>query len=482
MAYDAVIVGSGPNGLTAAAIIARTGRRVLVIEAADDIGGGTQTQELTLPGFRSDVCSAIHPFGYASPAFEDLDLTSHGLVWVHPDVPLAHPLDGGRATFLHRSVEATAAGLGVDAAAWRSVFLPHAQAWEDLRRQLLGPVRLPRRPLALSRFALEGIQSTQHLTTRRFAGDDARALFAGASGHAFLPVGRALSAAFGLLLHTAGQTGGWPLAQGGSRAITDALASVVQMHGGEITTSWRVRSLRELPKCELVLLDTSPQDALRIVGNRAPRRVRSGLGTFRRGPGVFKLDYALDAPIPWAHQDVQRAGTVHVGGTYQEIASAENEVAAGRHPERPLVILAQPTLFDPTRAPKEKHVAWAYCHVPNGSPVDMTHAIENQIERFAPGFRERVLVRSARGPLDMEAHNRNLVGGDIAGGANNPYQMVARPRLAVNPYLLSSSNPLVYLCSASTPPGGGVHGMCGYHAARFALRRLDGRRDVVDSR
>jgi phytoene dehydrogenase-like protein len=475
MRYEAVVVGSGPNGLTAAATIARTGRRVLVVEAADTIGGGTRTEELTLPGYHHDVCSAVHPIGRSSPAFEDLGLEAHGVEWLQPDLPLAHPLDGGRAALLRRSLDDTAAGLGADGPAWKALFGPLVRDWETLRHQVLGPVRVPRHPVRLGRFGRLAVRSARSLVDARFEGEAAKALFAGATGHSFLPLDHPFSAAFGLLFNLLGQAGGWPIARGGSAAISAALASVLTEHGGEIVTGWQVTSLRSLPPCELVLLDTTPNDALRIVGGRAPRRIRGQLGAFRHGPGVFKIDYALDSPVPWTNEEVARAGTVHVGGTVDEIHAAEATVAGGGHAERPLVLVAQPTQFDRSRAPEGGHIAWAYCHVPSGSTLDMTERIEAQLERFAPGFSDRVLARSVKGPRDLEETNRNLVGGDIAAGANDGLQLLARPRLALDPYLVAPGRPLVYLCSASTPPGGGVHGMCGYHAARLALLRLRSR-------
>jgi phytoene dehydrogenase-like protein len=475
MRYDAVVVGSGPNGLTAAATIARTGRRVLVVEAAGVTGGGTRTEELTLPGYRHDLCSAVHPIGHSSPAFEELGLEDHGVEWIQPDLPLAHPLDGGRAALLHRELDDTAAGLGADGPAWRPLFGPLVRDWEALRHQVLGPVRLPRQPVAIGRFGLQAVRSARSLVDARFEGEAAKALFAGATGHSFLPLDHRFSAAFGLLFSILGQAGGWPIARGGSAAISDALVSVLIENGGEIVTGWQVTALRELPPCELVLLDTTPVDALRIVGGRAPRRIRGQLDAFRHGPGVFKLDYALDGPVPWSNEAVARAGTVHVGGTVDEVGAAERIVAEGGHAERPFVLFSQPTQFDRSRAPAGGHIAWAYCHVPNGSTVDMTDRIEAQLERFAPGFRDRVLARSVHDPRGLEAGNRNLIGGDIAAGANDGIQLFARPRLALDPYLVAPGRPLVYLCSASTPPGGGVHGMCGYHAARLALLRLRAR-------
>jgi phytoene dehydrogenase-like protein len=472
--FDAVVVGSGPNGLAAAAFLARAGRSVLVVESGATLGGGARTAELTLPGFRHDVCSAIHPLAVMSPFLASLPLREHGLEWIHPDVPAAHPLDGGRAAVLHRSVEATAAGLGADGPAWRRLFGPIRHSWDALAHQLLGPVRLPRHPLPVARFGLLALRSTRGLVDNRFDGAAAKALFAGMSGHAFLPIDHATSAAFGLLMIGAGQAGGWPMPRGGAQALSDALASYCAASGVMFRTGERVSSLRDLPAAPVVLLDTSPAEALHIVSYRLSPLRRFQLGSFRPGPGAFKVDYALSEPVPWAAPEAQRAGTVHVGGTIDEIQAAEQDVDAGRHPDRPFLLAVQHSRFDPTRAPDGRHTLWTYTHVPNGSTVDMTKAMEDQLERFAPGFRDVIAARHTTSPADLERYNPNYVGGDIAGGANDGLQLFARPRLALNPYFVDERRGRrVYLCSASTPPGGGVHGMCGFHAARLALRHLD---------
>ena len=472
--YDAVVVGAGPNGLSAAATLATEGLSVLVVEAADTLGGGARTQELTLPGFRHDVCSAIHPLGVSSPVLERFRLEEHGLRWIHPDLPAAHPLDGGQAVLYHRSVDETAAGLGADGDAWRRIFGPLAEDWEMLRHQILGPVRFPRsNPLSILRFARYALRSFTGLADAQFAGIEAKSLLAGMAGHAFVPLGHPYSAAFGLLLGTAAHGRGWPMPEGGAQAIADALASYITSQGGEFRTGFRVRSLSSLPPSRLVMLDTSPHEAMRILDYRMPIVRRSQLGNFRPGPGVFKLDYALDGPIPWANPEVGRAGTVHVGGDIHEITAAEAEVAAGRHPENPFMLVVQHTRFDRSRAPEGKHTLWAYSHVPNGSTVDMRERMERQLERFAPGVRDRIIERHVMTPADVERHNPNNLGGDISGGANDRLQLFLRPRLALDPYFLSDRHGrAVYLCSASTPPGGAVHGMCGYHASRVALRRL----------
>jgi phytoene dehydrogenase-like protein len=465
---DAVVIGSGPNGLAAAIELARAGRSVLVREAAEEIGGGLRSGEVTLPGFVHDLCSAIHPMAAASPFFRSVPLEEHGLEWIEPPLPLAHPLDGGRAVVLRRSVDETASALGEDAEAYSRIFRPLVKDWPQLESSVLGPlVRIPRHPVALTRFGLDALWPAGRFARRRFEGEPARALFAGLAAHSILPLDKLASASFGLVLGVTGHAVGWPLPRGGSQAIANALGSHLQSLGGEIATGSPVESLDELAGVETVLCDITPRQFLKLAGDRLDGRFRRALERFRYGPGVFKLDWALSAPIPWADPDSGSAGTVHLGGTLDEIVASERTPERGETSERPFVLLAQPTSFDPSRAPKGQHIAWAYCHVPNGSTSDRTEAIERQIERFAPGFGELVLARNVMGPADLEGRNANLVGGDIAGGSNELSQLIARPALRPVPY----STPLdgVYLCSASTPPGGGVHGMCGYLAARAAL-------------
>ena len=468
-AYDAIVVGSGPNGLAAAITLARADRSVLVIEANDTIGGGARSAELTLPGFVHDVCSAIHPMAAASPFFSTLPLSEHGLEWVYPDASVAHPLDDGTAVMLEVSVEATSETLGRDGTAYRRLFGPLVNDWEILADTLLGPLRPPRHPIALARFGLRAIRSARSIADGRFKGDRARALFAGLSAHSFLPLERFPSAAFGLVLGTAAHAVGWPMPKGGSQSIADALASYLRSLGGEIVVGRRVGSMDELETSRAVLFDVSPRQLSLIAGDRLPSGYRRRLERYRYGPGVFKLDWALDGPIPWKAPEAARAGTVHLGGTMVEVAASEAAVWRGEASENPFTLVAQQSLFDETRSPKGKHTGWAYCHVPNGSTIDMTDRIEGQVERFAPGFRDRILARSARSPRDIEDDNANCIGGAITGGIQDLRQLFARPALRLDPY--STPTRGIYICSSSTPPGGGVHGMCGYYAARSALRR-----------
>jgi phytoene dehydrogenase-like protein len=466
--WDAIVVGSGPNGLSAAIALAQAGRSVLVLETAATIGGGTRTAELTLPGFRHDVCSAIHPLALASPFLRSLPLEQHGLEFAHPEIPVAHPLDDGTAAAIHRSLDETADGLGVDADAYRALMQPLTAEWEELLEDLLGPLRPPHHLAADVRFARTGLRSALGLARSRFAGAHARALLAGNAAHSMRPLSAPATAGFGTTLMLLGHAVGWPAAVGGSQAIADALASLLRSLGGEIETGREVRSAADVRGVRAVLFDLAPRQMLAIAGDELPRRYHRALGRFRHGPGVFKLDYALAGPVPWTAPECRRAGTLHLGGTLEEITTAEGEVARGRHAARPFVLAAQQSLFDATRAPAGAHTLWAYCHVPNGSSADAGVAIEAQIERFAPGFRELILARSALGPADFEAYNANYAGGDINGGAADLRQLFARPAARPVPY--TTPNPRFFLCSASTPPGGGVHGMPGWHAARAALR------------
>jgi len=467
-----VVVGSGPNGLAAAIEIARHGHKVLVVEAGETIGGGTRTAELTLPGFLHDVCSAVHPMALASPFFKQLPLGEHGLEWVHPEVPLAHPLDDGSAAILERSVDATAAGLGEDALAYRHLMGRLVDAATKLFADLLGPFRIPRHPFLALRFGRQAIRSGKGLADAWFATDRARALVAGLAGHAVIPLEQSPGAAITLMLGIAGHAVGWPFPRGGSQRIADALASYLRSLVGEIVTGWPVSSIDELPSARAVLLDVTPRQVIALAGHRLPSRYQHSLSRYRYGPGVFKVDWALAGPIPWRAAACRRAGTVHVGGTLEEIAASEREAFRGEHPERPFVLLAQPSLFDPTRAPPGKQTAWGYCHVPDGSTIDMTERIEAQIERFAPGFRDLILARHTMNAAAMESYNPNYIGGDITGGVADWGQLFTRPVKRLNVYATPARG--LYLCSSSTPPGGGVHGMCGYFAARRALRRIKG--------
>ena len=469
--YDAIVVGAGPNGLAAGIAIAQTGHSVLVVEGQDTVGGGARSAALTLPGFLHDVCSAVHPLAVGSPFFSTLPLSSHGLDWVQPPAPLAHPLDDGTAVMMERSVEATADGLGPDAASYRGLFGPLVRDWPKLTDDLLGPLRLPRHPLVTARFGLTGLRSALSVAQSRFGGERARALFAGLAAHSILPLERPVSAAFGLVLGASGHAVGWPMPRGGAQRIADALASHLTSLGGRIETGRPVERLEDLPAAAVTLLDMTPKQVLKVAGQRLPGFFRRRLEAYRYGPGVFKMDWALSGPVPWRASECARAGTVHLGGTMAEVAHAEREVWRGSHPDRPFVLFSQPSLFDPSRAPEGQHTAWAYCHVPNGSDFDMTDRIEAQVERFAPGFRERILKRSARPPAAMEEYNPNYIGGDINGGVQDIGQLFSRPARMFSPYSIPSTD--LFICSSSTPPGGGVHGMCGYFAARAALRRLD---------
>jgi phytoene dehydrogenase-like protein len=463
---DAVIVGSGPNGLAAAIVLARAGRRVVVYEAEPTIGGGIRSAELTEPGFVHDVCSAVHAFAAASPFFRTLPLAEHGLEWIAPPIEAAHPFDDGRAVVLERSVERTAAALGEDAAAYRALVGAIVHDWPMLESTVLGPLRFPRHPFAATRFGLDALRSVSAVARRTFAGRDARALVAGIAAHGLLPLDMPPSAGVGLTLGAIAHRVGWIFPRGGAQRLTDALASYLRSLGGEIVAGTPVRSIDDLPPARAILCDLSPRPLLRIAGHRFPDSYRRQLERYRYGMASFKVDWALDGPIPWRAPACAQAGTVHLGGTIAELAASERDAWDGRISDRPFVLLTQPSLFDPTRAPAGKHTAWTYCHVPHGSTVDMTDRIERQIERFAPGFRDRVIARAATTPADLERRNANLVGGDIGAGVADLRQLFRRPTWRWY------STPVrgLYLCSQSTPPGAGTHGMCGYHAAQRALR------------
>jgi phytoene dehydrogenase-like protein len=469
---DAIVVGSGPNGLAAAITIALAGLRVLVVEAAPTIGGGARSAELTLPGFLHDVCSAIHPLARGSPFFSRLALERHGLAFVDPPLALAHPLDDGSAAVLERSIDRTADSLGAhDGARWKALVGPLVARFHDLVGDALTLPRLPTHPLLLARFGLRALAPAAWLARRTFRDEPARAMFAGLAAHSMLPLSAPVTtSAIALILGAAAHAVGWPIARGGSQAISDALAGCARSLGGRIETSRRVTSLAELPAARAVLLDLSPRGVLEVASSELPSGYRDALAAYRYGMGSFKIDWALDGPIPWRAEACRRAGTVHVGGTLEEIAASERATADGRIAERPFVLVAQQSLFDPTRAPAGRHTGWAYCHVPNGSTEDMTARIEAQIERFAPGFRDRILERRTSSPAALERYDANYVGGDVNGGAQDALQMLARPVLSLRPW--ATPNPRIFVCSASTPPGGGVHGMCGHSAARTALARV----------
>jgi phytoene dehydrogenase-like protein len=466
---DVVIVGAGPNGLTAAAVLGAAGLSVVVLERNAQIGGSCRTESLTLPGCAHDVCSAIHPMGIISPIFRKLCLENHGLEWVTAPTSLAHPLDDGRVAVLSRRLSTTMASLGRDGGAWHQMVQPFVERHQDLFTEILRPVRVPRHPWLMAKFGRVGLRSCQRLA-RAFDEAPARALLAGNAAHSFLPLDALGSASFGLILAVAGHTADWPCARGGSQQIVEALATHARRYGCDIRTEVSVRSLTELPAARAVLLDVTPRQVETIAGQALSSSYRRQLARFRYGPGVFKIDYALSGPIPWRAAACHEAATVHVGGTLEEIARSEADASATRISNAPFVLVAQQSVFDGTRAPAGLQTGWAYCHVPNGSQVDMTERIEHQIERFAPGFREVILARHVMTPSALEAHNPNLVGGDIGGGGNMIGQFLLRPVARWNPY--ATSHPGIFLCSSSTPPGGGVHGMCGYWAARTVLRKV----------
>lgn len=467
--FDAVVVGSGPNGLAAAITLQQAGLSVLVVEGRKTIGGGLRSSELTLPGFTHDVCSAIHPLAIASPFFSTLPLDQYGLEYIQPSLAAAHPFDNGTAAFLDASLDVTASALGKDENVYRKLIQPLKTTWPTIAKDVLGPLSIPRHPLAMAQFGLDALLSASTVS-KRFSTIEAKGLWAGMAAHSIQPLTNLASAAIGMVLMVTAHLRGWPVPKGGSQSIANALASYFTSLGGKIQTDFYVRSLKDLPSSKAVMLDVTPKQVLEIAGHKLSSLYTWQLKRYRYGMGVFKIDWALDGPIPFTAPECRRAGTVHIGNTFEEIAESEEQTWKGRHVEKPFVLLAQQSLFDPTRAPSGKHTAWAYCHVPRGSTVNMTDTIEKQVERFAPGFRDRILARHVMDTSAMEAYNPNYIGGDINGGVIDIGQLFTRPALRLSPYRTSAKG--IYICSSSTPPGGGVHGMCGYNAARRALKDI----------
>jgi len=467
--FDAIVVGSGPNGLSAAIALQQAGLSVLILEAKDTIGGGLRSAELTLPGFMHDICSAIHPLAAGSPFFNTLSLDQHGLEYIYPEMAAAHPFDDGTAAALSGSVEDTAATLGIDKETYVNLFTPLVKSWPGMVKDVLGPLRFPKHPLDMAAFGVNALRSASSLVAK-FKTKEARGLWGGMAAHSLQPLSNLSTSAFGLVLMTVGHLNGWPVPIGGSKQIANALASYFLSLGGKIETGMHVRSMADIPPSRTVLFDLTPKQILQIAGERFSSIYKWQLQRYRYGMGVFKIDWALDGPIPFTAPECHKAGTIHLGNTFEEIAKGEAQAAAGVLPEKPFVLLAQQSLFDSMRAPEGKHTAWAYCHVPNGSEVNMTDAIERQVERFAPGFRDLILAKHTMNTREMEAYNPNYIGGDINGGVIDITQLFTRPALRSSPYRTSSKG--IYICSSSTPPGGGVHGMCGYNAAKQVLKDI----------
>lgn len=465
--YDAVVVGAGPNGLSAAIVLQQAGLSVLILEAKEQIGGGLRSAELTLPGYLHDVCSAIHPLAVSSPFLKTLPLKNHGLDFVYPEVSAAHPFDNGDAAVLKDTAEETASGLGSDAGAYLELLEPLLRKWPDLLSDILGPLGIPDHPLDLASFGLKALRSASAMTAK-FRTEKARGLWAGMAAHSMQPLGNLTTAAIGMVLLATGNKVGWPIPIGGSKAIADSLSSYFLSLGGRIQTGVPVKSMSDIPQASAILFDLTPKQLLEIAPERFSPLYRWQLQRYRYGMGIFKIDWALDGQIPFRSESCRKAGTVHLGNTFEEIEAAEKMVSRGQHPEKPFVLFAQQSLFDSSRAPEGKHTAWAYCHVPNGSETDMTAAIENQVERFAPGFKDLILAKHTMNTRQVEVYNPNYIGGDINGGVIDITQLFTRPVLSVSPYRTSAKG--IYICSSSTPPGGGVHGMCGYHAARQVLK------------
>jgi len=467
--YDAIVVGAGPNGLAAAITLAMHDLSVAIYEAKATVGGGCRSQELTLPGYIHDVCSSIHPLAVGSPFFRKLPLSRYGLEWIHPDAPLAHPFDDGTCALLEHSIDQTAKELGQDQAAYADLMTPFTKNWPMLEDVLLSPLSFPAHPIAAMQFASKAIRSAKGLAKKIFTTKRAQGLFAGIAAHSFLPLDQCLSAAFGLVLGVAAHMYGWPMPRRGSQSIVNALKAHFLSLGGKIKTECEIAALEELPASRAVVFDQTPRQILKIAGAHLSTSDQKALRKFRYGPGVFKIDWALDSPIPWQAESCRRAATVHIGGTLEEIAASEKAAGEGKHTDKPYVLLAQHSLFDSSRAPPGKHTAWAYCHVPHASTRNMTQAIEEQIERFAPNFRSRIIAKSTMNTNEIQRYNPNYIGGDIIGGVQDLWQLVTRPTMRFVPY--ATSHPRLFICSSSTPPGGGVHGMCGFHAAKAVLKR-----------
>ncbi|MGB0930008.1 MAG: phytoene desaturase family protein [Chitinophagales bacterium] len=468
--YDAIIIGSGPNGLTAAIELARNGLKVLVLERAKTIGGGTRTAELTLPNFHHDYCSAVHPTGILSPYWRTLPLEKYGLEWITPPASIAHPLDGEEAVLMTQSIDETAANLGIDGEAWKKMLRPFLKNPHHLFEDSLKPLGIPKHPILLARFGLKAMWPATRLANWQFKSHRAKALLAGCAAHSVLPLDMAFSSAIGVMFAVMGHTVNWPVAAGGSINITQALAAYLKELGGEIQTDTFITDFKQLPKAKAYLFDTDPLQVSRIAANELPKSYIKRLQKFNYGPGIFKVDWALDGSIPWADERCLQASTVHIGGTLEEINVSEKAAWEGRHCDKPYLILCQQSEFDKSRAPEGKHTGYAYCHVPHGSTVDMTEAIENQIQRFAPDFKDLILARHTTNTQQLKIYNPNHIGGNITGGANNIAQLFTRPVARLDPY--STPNPSIFICSSSTPPGGGVHGMCGYYAARSVLKKF----------
>jgi phytoene dehydrogenase-like protein len=465
--YDAIVVGSGPNGLAASITLQKSGLSVLLIEAKDTIGGGLRSAELTMPGFIHDVCSAVHPLAVSSPFFKSISLEDYGLQFIHAPIAAAHPFQDGTAAALFRSIDETVTTLNGDGKAYRGLIEPLLSSWPELSEEIFGPFHFPRHPFAMARFGIKGLSSATHLV-KHFHSKEARALWGGMAAHSVQPLSNLATSAFGLVMILTGHASGWPIVKGGSNQIANALVNYFISLGGKVETNFHVQSLSQLPSADAFLFDVAPKQLLQIAGDKFSSFYKWQLKRYRYGMGVFKIDWALSEPIPFTSPLCKQAGTIHVGNTFEEIVASEQLTADGNHSEHPFVLLAQQSLFDPSRAPQGKQTAWAYCHVPNGSPIDMTERIENQVERFAPGFRDTIIARHTMNAQQVQQYNPNYVGGDINGGVIDITQLFSRPALRLSPYRTSANG--IYICSSSTPPGGGVHGMCGYHAAMKAMK------------